>query len=533
MVIYLSEIKLRPYQQRFIDDVRDQMSKNLEELEKVNKQQKEHTILEKIAIEKKKKLKNICGVAPCGAGKTIITGWMARETAQNGKRVLFMVHRKELIDQTSKTFNDLGIEHGIIASGVIPNYKPLVQIASVQTLVRRLDEVPLPNLLIVDECHHVLAKSYLKIVKRWNPWILGVTATPVRLGGITLSDVFYSMVNGPSIGTLIKNKHLTNVAYFTTKTALDTSKLRSKFGEYIEKDMLNLMDKPSVINDVIKYYKQYANGKQTIVYCVNIAHSKHTADMFNRAGIKAAHVDGETKKVERNKIINDFRDGKITVLCNARLLGEGFDVPNCDCVILNRPTQSMTVYIQQSMRCMRPDPNNPYKVAIIIDHVENIKRFGPVDIDRNWSLNPNKFKSPMPAPTKICPECGREVYLATRECPHCKHEFENDENKEEFRSIIKCFDTRDKDYSKERTENLIIRPPTFKELLEKYFNEAIKKEHKPIWIFYKLYDFVESLEDLQLIAEKVHYKKGWAWYQWQNKLNGVTLKELQKNNKIN
>ena len=109
-------------------------------------------------------------------------------------------------------------------------------------------------------------------------------------------------------------------------------------------------------------------------------HSKHTANLFNQASIVAAHVDGETQKSERREIIEAFRYGDIQVLCNAELFGEGFDVPNCDCVILTRPTQSLTLFIQQSMRCMRPNPDNPNKVAIIIDHVENVKHLINISI---------------------------------------------------------------------------------------------------------------------------------------------------------
>ena len=504
MVIYLSEIKLRPYQQKFIDDIREQM---------------------------KLGYRHICGVAPCGSGKTIITGWMARETAQKGKRVLFMVHRKELIDQTSKTFSDLNIEHSIIASGITPDYKPLVQIASVQTLVRRLDTVPAPDLLIVDECHHILAASYLKIVKHWNPWLLGVTATPLRLGGITLDDVFDSMVIGPSIASLIKDKHLTNIKYFASPHEVDTSKLRSKFGEYIADDMVKLMDRPSVIDDVVKSYKEHANGKQTIVYCVNVAHSEHTAKIFNDANIIAAHVDGETKKSERNRIINEFRAGKITVLCNAELFGEGFDVPNCDCVILNRPTQSLTVYIQQSMRAMRPDPNNPDKVAIILDHVGNGRRFLDIDMDRQWTLNSNEIKNPMMAPTKTCPACQEEVYLAFRKCPHCGYIFVTDVKDETERLLTKHMDTRDKDYSDARIDNIIVHKPTFRDLVDKYIAEAKEKHYKITWISYKLFDFAETLEDFQIIADRLNYKKGWAWHKWQDKVNGVTLKKMRKDYK--
>ena len=164
----MNEIKLRPYQQKFLEDVYKEI----------------------LAGHKR-----ICGVAPCGAGKTIMTGWLIREFMNNGCRVIFFVHRHELIDQTSKTFTDLGIEHGIIAAGFKVNYDLPIQIASVQTLARRLNSVPAPDLLVCDECHHILANTYKEIINKWkDAFLLGVTATPQRMGGINLGDVFTSMI---------------------------------------------------------------------------------------------------------------------------------------------------------------------------------------------------------------------------------------------------------------------------------------------------------------------------------------------------
>ena len=147
----------------------------------------------------------------------------------------------------------------------------------------------------------------------------------------------------------------------------------------IEKAMV----KNTVFGDVIKYYKQLANGKKAVCYCASVRHSQRTAEVFNGNGIKAAHIDGSTPKAERDSIISAFRRGDITVLCNVDLISEGFDVPDCECAILLRPTKSLTLYIQQAMRCMRYRPN---KRAVIIDHVGNYARFGMPDDDREWSL---------------------------------------------------------------------------------------------------------------------------------------------------
>ena len=332
-------------------------------------------------------------------------------------------------------------------------------------------------------------------------------------------------------------KSLTNFKYLVPKNSIDTSGLRSKFGEYRTDDMMNLMDQSRVIDDVVKSYKKYANGKQAIVYCVNIAHSEHIARMFNIAGVSAAHVDGETDKSTRSNIIEEFRKGNITILCNAELIGEGFDVPNMECVILARPTMSLTLYIQQAMRPLRPDPNNPHKVAIIIDHVENVKRFGLPDEDRKWSLDPNEIKDRQPAPTKTCPECYAEVYAKVDICPHCGHKFkieveiEEEESTENISELNEYANTQLKDYADERVDNVIISAPTIRDRVEKLLEEANKRGYKKAWAFYKVVEYAESLSDFEIIAECLNYKKGWAWYQWQNKLNGMFDQEEDKPNK--
>ena len=128
-----------------------------------------------------------------------MTGWLVRELLENGCRVIFFVHRHELIEQTSKTFNQLGIEHGIIAANSKIEYDLPIQIASVQTLARRLKSIPKPDFLICDECHHILANTYKEILKNWEDAnLLGVTATPQRMGGINLGDIFTSLVEAPS-----------------------------------------------------------------------------------------------------------------------------------------------------------------------------------------------------------------------------------------------------------------------------------------------------------------------------------------------
>nr|DAF19085.1 MAG TPA: Chromatin remodeling complex ATPase [Caudoviricetes sp.] len=389
------EIRLRPYQEQLVDDVGYEFGAGR---------------------------RRVCAVMPCGAGKTIVTAWMARGTALSGRRAIFMVHRQELIEQTSATFTEMGIRHGLIAAGVAKEYDLPVQIASVQTLVHRLGEVPPPDFLICDECHHIVANSYRKIIDHFGAiCVLGVTATPERIGGQGLGEVFESLVLGPSAAELIAAGNLTPYDYYAPPSKFDPAAAHVRFGEYVKSDLVNQIDDADVIGDIVKNYQNLAAGKRAICYCINRAHSEHVAASFRAAGIPAEHVDGETHRAARARAVEEFRAGRLQILCNAELLGEGFDVPAMEAVILARPTASLTLYIQQSMRPLRPDPAQPEKRAVIIDHVGNVFRHGLPDEAHAWSLETKK-KRPRTTAIKICPACYTALPSTARACP-CGHVF--------------------------------------------------------------------------------------------------------------
>lgn len=491
----MSTINLRPYQQDFIDAVRNEFLRGN---------------------------RRVVGVAPCGAGKTIMTGWMIRESLNRGKRSIFFVHRKELIDQTAATFKQLGIPHGIIAADVPMQLELPVQIASVQTLARRIDKIPVPDFLICDECHHVLANTYKKILDAFpKAFLLGVTATPQRLGGINLDDVFSSMVQSLSVNELIALGNLTKFHYFVPEKTIDLSGVRSGFGEYNQADLADVMSDKTIIGDIVEDYLRHANGKSAICYCVNVEHSKNVAKAFRDAGIAAAHCDGDTPKVLRAKIVSDFRRDKIKVLCNAELFGEGFDVPHCQAVILARPTQSLTLYIQQSMRPLRPDPADPNKVAVIIDHVRNYLKHGLPNDDRQWSLEPK--------PKEIsCPNCGKWIVPIERKgkkfCPKCGFEFAKGAGQytpprkieNAAGQVVELdinFDTK-----KTSSEPTVVSAP---KTPEEFSAIAKKFRYKTGWVAYRACEFATSYDDFLHIAKVCGYKTGWAWHQWQKHLSGL------------
>lgn len=373
-----------------------------------------------------------CIVLGCGGGKSCIVAEIARRTTWNGKRVLFLVHRRELVDQIFRTF----VRWGVLMD--------LCEIGMVQTFTRRLKKLKKPALIITDENHHSLAQSYKRIYEHFSdvPRV-GVTATPVRLNGDGLGDVNDKLIIGVSTKWLIENHCLAPYDYYAPDIA-DLTGLHTKMGEYVTSDIEKAMIKKAVFGDVIRYYKQLADGKKAICYCSSIKHSEKTAEAFNAAGIPARHIDGGTPKAERNKIISDFRSGSITILCNVDLISEGFDVPDCECSILLRPTHSLTLFIQQSMRCMRYRPN---KRAVIIDHVGNYARHGMPDDDREWTLEKkkhNKIQQEKEQSTKVlqCPECFYTFSLdaldgGEKKCPRCGFIFPSKERKIEFKEETK------------------------------------------------------------------------------------------------
>lgn len=363
---------------------------------------------QKIVDETRNKLcqgnKGVLIVSPPGSGKSVIIGEIARLTALKNNRVLFTVHRQELVDQIKRTFNVMGVNQ---------DYATVMTVGRVKN---RLDKLKKPDLIIVDESQHSRAKTYIDILNHWkNVPRLGFSGSPWRMNGQGFDDIYPAMVEGPSVKWLIDNYHLAPFTYYAPQT-LEGFKKRN--GEYDKKSVDEVLGS-KIFGDAVSSYLSNANGKQAILYAHSVEYAKQYAMAFKEAGVNAASVDGKTPKSERNQIINDFRFGKLKVLCNNDLISEGFDVPNCEVVIMCRPTASLVLYLQQSMRCMRYVDG---KQAMIIDHVGNYVRFGLPDDDRQWSLYGKNSKGKVDAPDiHTCKHCYQVFYewTADNRCPYC------------------------------------------------------------------------------------------------------------------
>lgn len=410
-----------------------------------------------------------CIVLPCGGGKSVIVAEMAKRTAERGKYILFLVHRKELCEQILRTFLWWGVD------------MRFVRIMMVQTACHRLNKMPCPDLIITDENHHSKASSYTKIYDYYrDAYRVGVTATPVRLDGSGLSDVNDDLVIGVSAKWLIENHCLAPYDYYAPDVA-DLSTVKVRRGEFDAKSAEKVMLESKVYGDVIGYYHKFADGMQAVCYCTTVKHSQAMAAQFRAAGIDAAHIDGQMKKTEREKIVEDFRRGAIDILCNVDLISEGFDVPDCSCVIMLRPTQSLTLFIQQAMRCMRYRAG---KRAVILDHVGNYARHGMPDDDREWTLEGRPKRKGMKQETMpeeryiTCTNCFAVIAGDAQNCPYCGAEIERRERKA----------------IEQETETALV-------------------QIKGFTVNTKTPDECRSYAELLEYAQAMGYKKGWAYYQ--------------------
>lgn len=346
--------------------------------------------------------KRVLTVAPCGAGKTYLFSEMIKNT--NGD-CLVLVHRRELKEQHERLFKELGITNA--------------RVNTYQTEANRLGQYPKPRLLIVDEAHLSRSKRWSEIVEYYDTYTVGLTATPVRLDGKPLGDIYGAMVAGITTKELIAQNRLAPYEYYAPVT-VDTDNLKIQAGDFMLKDLAQLMSDRAIYSDALKSWQRIAPGEKTIAYCVTIDHAKQTAQMFTEAGYPAVEIDGETPTKKRDQIMQDFRDGKITVLCNVGIISEGVSIDDCTCCLLLRPTESHALFWQQAMRSMRYQPG---KVAKIIDCVGNYSRNPLPDADVEWSLTQSVKKPPKmnehgDFKIRTCRECFM-VFPTADTCPFC------------------------------------------------------------------------------------------------------------------
>ena len=379
------------------------------------------TVLEAVRQEYRVGARAPLLVAPTGFGKTIVFCAICQGAVAKGRRIWILVHRQELIDQVSATLAQFGVPHGII-SPQFPSFahRP-VQVASVFSLVRRMASLTPPDLIVIDEAHHaILASTWGKVIAAFpRARLLGVTATPARLSGEGLGDIFDRLIMGPTVQALIDSARLSPVRVFAPPT-IDIAGVHSAMGDYKKRELAFAVDKPKVTGDAITHYQTLTPGKRAAVFCVSIEHAQHMAQAARTAGISAVQIDGKMHIALRREIIGDFAHGKISWLVSVDLISEGFDCPGIDVGISLRPTQSLGLWLQQCGRILRVFPGKTG--ATILDHAGNSLRHGLPTEQRDWSLSGSATKgtdAERAASVRVCPRCFSAQRSGRPACANC------------------------------------------------------------------------------------------------------------------
>ena len=470
-------IKLYPYQKKLVNEARSYIAKGS---------------------------KGVLIQSPPGSGKSVVIAKIAKSATDKKNHVMFIVHRKELVKQINETFKIVGVD---------PNYSTIMTVGKV---ANRLEVLPVPTIIITDETHHSRAATYKKVYDYHPDAIrLGFTATPWRMSGKGFKDIYDSIVLGEQVDWLIDNKFLAPYEYYAPNlTDLDELK-KASTGDYTKKSMDKAVSNV-IFGDIVKHYQKLASDKKAILYAHSVDASYEIAEAFKANGIKAIHADAKTPAKERDEIMNNFKNGDLQVLCNVDLVSEGFNVPDCSCVILVRPTASLVLYLQQSMRAMRYQDG---KKATIIDHVGNVTMHKPPSHPHDWSIEDRakqtkKSNTTNESPHKQCEYCHRINPTAVIYCEGCGEEFPVATNNLEFEDA----ELEKIDISGFKTNYQAIR------IKRKYGNKRIED--------------LKTLEEFYLFAKSRNYKDGWikynfpplktsGWIQFNGHLN--PLKEKYKN----
>lgn len=396
-------INLRPYQQEAVDNLRDGFALGY--------------------------LRQVLQSAT-GSGKTIIFSKIAFAALEKAKRPCIITDRVELCKQTFKAISHYSNKIEVLTSGARLSSNPAGIIAMVETLNNRIKagfdwE---PDLIIIDEAHK---GNFTKILEHWpNIRTIGATATPI---GKHFHKLYQNIVNTISIIDLIEREYLAPCRAYQMED--DFSDLKKSSGEFTDKSLFQHFDKPKLYTGVIDKWIEKAAGKKTLVFCVNIKHAEETAAAFNEAGILTECVTSKTTKEERERILSAFSVGLFPVLVNCGILTAGYDEPSIECIVLNRATLSLALFLQMCGRGSRIFPNK--SEFLILDFGKNHDRFGRWDAPRKWGLEPPKKKRAAQAgAVKLCPKCEAMLFVSARKCECCGYIYP-EKTAEELEGVLK------------------------------------------------------------------------------------------------
>jgi len=423
-------------------------------------------------VKKEFKEKNkILVTSPPGSGKTVMIAELARLAVNRKEKVLIIGQRREMLKQTYAHLLGVGAAEQHIGE-IYPNSdrsldlsKP-IQIISAMTGLRR-NLFPKADLVIMDEAHHIVAEGHARIISNYpKKDIVGFTATPIRMDGKGLGDVFDVLLTAAYPSDLIKDKKLAKPKSFSVPDEFlpDLTRIRRAMGDYVLPQLSERVNRKKLVGSIVGEYLKRAKDKTAICFATGLEHSKHIVNQFIAAGVPAEHLEGSMDAKERDGIVNRLREGETKVVSNVGILHEGFNLPKTYAVILARPTLSLALYLQQVGRALRRYGNiNP----LILDHARNVLRFGLPEADREFDLHNTVVVNVKQSTVKKCPECFVIISLGCKTCPECGYEFKAEplipeESKKSLEELTKT----EKEKLKQRLEDY----------LEK------KGEKDPVWI---------------------------------------------------
>lgn len=368
-------------------------------------------------------------VAPTGSGKTTIAAHVIKTTVDRGYTAAFIAHRRELIDQASHRLANEGIRHRVVmANDYRSRIEAPVSVCSIDTLRSRAKRdgfhLPPADVLITDEAHRSQAASYRWLLGEYpDSTIIGLTATPIRLDGKGLGDIYDHMEVVAHPKDLIGEGFLVRPRLFAPYVP-DLDRVRTARGDFHSKELAAEMDRPQLVANIVDTWRENTPGHRTVIFAVGIEHSQHIRDAFRAAGVAAEHIDGKTPNDLRAGALARLRSGETTVLCNVGILTEGWDLPALEVVLLARPTQSLALYLQMVGRVMRPWPDK--RTAVVLDHAGNCLRHGPPAQYREWILRatPKRKREQIdPISMRTCPQCYACLPSTLGKCPECGYVF--------------------------------------------------------------------------------------------------------------
>ena len=361
-----------------------------------------------------------------GAGKTVIATHMIANATKKGIKTLFLAHRRELIKQCSSKLAALGISHGIIMADEPLSPLASVQVGSVQTVVRRCN-IGDYGIIFLDECHHCRSESYHRILDRFpNAAIVGLSATPYRLDGKGLGEIFQEIISTRSVSQLTTDGFLVPCRVFAP-SKIDMSGVKITGGDYNRAQMEQRCCSPKIYGDIVSDWLSRGRGRPTVLFAASVKQSQDLVEKFRAAGIKAKHVDANTPTLERDATLQALGTGNLEIVSNVGILTEGWDCPPASCAILARPTASTCLHVQMIGRVLRPFENKTD--ALILDHAGNHYRHGFITDAREVSLDglkkrKKKDDAKKTTGVRICPKCYLCMPSGTPICASCGHVFQ-------------------------------------------------------------------------------------------------------------